>query len=629
MSMHTEETVRFSLLENVGQEDVEPVMDEIKILRIRALRTGVSERCLLRLSQIVSASITPPTVASSILQCMVPAEEVPENVVSALSGALCSRQLTLGVKRGILRWLGAAFHALDTNCNRVVLTRVLLGFLDTPLCADAVSLLVLLASRKTATSFTMSCISKASQRKPSDELAYLASVFERCRSGSAACNVAEEERLEVLGLAWQAHMNLLQQDLFGNIVYEHRPENLGLWGVDSSTGGEQVAEAIQAGALNLKAFLLNPEIQRVLANNSSGHHLQAYFDCRLFAVLTDIFWNSETASGSEFFRMLVSAVNTWQEIPPVVEQWLMKVVGFWDGDHYWEPILALISSLSLSSPSHFFMFIIEPLLRLLFFLELEKQIDIFRCLCNLCRFWGLVEVPRSRGEREPSLFGREPAPEPMSAVQQLSVQVGRISVALLQLHPNHVVEVMDAIFDFHHMRLNVFSKTSVTMLSALPWPVVAYSVHSRNPLLLDGISKVCISQQTLLGNLRQTFPQPWLKTRISMCNHQVAWLGQLLTGAWKEACDYGPHLPFAELRAVGLFSRESDLFKTESSDWPLALWWQPELHEQVSELCRKHRVQRHELILDEKMWHTFLTILASSQPYTAKLMAEITKVPEV
>ncbi|XP_075546076.1 uncharacterized protein LOC142579589 isoform X2 [Dermacentor variabilis] len=555
MAGHAESAVRCVASGNEHLVNSEQAMEHVRMLRAFALDTGLSADHMLQMSTVVTAPTTRSPMSKSLLHCMVPAKNVTKAVVFNFSGALCSDSISPAVKRDIIQWMAAAYHLFDGSCNIVLLCRSLLRLLDTSLSGDVVSLMLLLASKETATSFTMSMVSKASKKKPSDELLYLAHVLERCSPVQESHKAVEDEvnvKLDAVGSQWEAHMHKLQQELFGRVRHPYHAKELGVRCVGINTSSKQLLEA-------------------------------------------------------------------FEENPPAVEQWLMESVGLWDADHYWEQILALISSFSLASPNHFFLCIWEPIAQILFYQSLEMQVNIFQCFTELCRFWTLVEVPRSRGRRD-SIFVRTYEKETMHALERLITDLGRVGMALVQLHPNRLVEILLPVFEIYSMRLEVFRKARVIMLCLPEWPFVMLPVFSRNPLLIDGVCKMYLSLLDFLEEAKEHLPLTWLKTKISEYNNQAVWLGLALSGDWKGACAVGPQLSPSVLEAPEV--SPSDSYS------PLALWWQPALQERISELCRTHNVEPHEIVLIEDTWLAFINALADFQPHTAEFMRRISKMNE-
>ncbi|XP_075546075.1 uncharacterized protein LOC142579589 isoform X1 [Dermacentor variabilis] len=621
MAGHAESAVRCVASGNEHLVNSEQAMEHVRMLRAFALDTGLSADHMLQMSTVVTAPTTRSPMSKSLLHCMVPAKNVTKAVVFNFSGALCSDSISPAVKRDIIQWMAAAYHLFDGSCNIVLLCRSLLRLLDTSLSGDVVSLMLLLASKETATSFTMSMVSKASKKKPSDELLYLAHVLERCSPVQESHKAVEDEvnvKLDAVGSQWEAHMHKLQQELFGRVRHPYHAKELGVRCVGINTSSKQLLEAFERRPPDLMTVLLNPEILKAMA--SEGKHRQIdYFQSHLRIALNDVFRSPETDKGRHFLKSLASMVGILQENPPAVEQWLMESVGLWDADHYWEQILALISSFSLASPNHFFLCIWEPIAQILFYQSLEMQVNIFQCFTELCRFWTLVEVPRSRGRRD-SIFVRTYEKETMHALERLITDLGRVGMALVQLHPNRLVEILLPVFEIYSMRLEVFRKARVIMLCLPEWPFVMLPVFSRNPLLIDGVCKMYLSLLDFLEEAKEHLPLTWLKTKISEYNNQAVWLGLALSGDWKGACAVGPQLSPSVLEAPEV--SPSDSYS------PLALWWQPALQERISELCRTHNVEPHEIVLIEDTWLAFINALADFQPHTAEFMRRISKMNE-
>ncbi|XP_075546077.1 uncharacterized protein LOC142579589 isoform X3 [Dermacentor variabilis] len=452
MAGHAESAVRCVASGNEHLVNSEQAMEHVRMLRAFALDTGLSADHMLQMSTVVTAPTTRSPMSKSLLHCMVPAKNVTKAVVFNFSGALCSDSISPAVKRDIIQWMAAAYHLFDGSCNIVLLCRSLLRLLDTSLSGDVVSLMLLLASKETATSFTMSMVSKASKKKPSDELLYLAHVLERCSPVQESHKAVEDEvnvKLDAVGSQWEAHMHKLQQELFGRVRHPYHAKELGVRCVGINTSSKQLLEAFERRPPDLMTVLLNPEILKAMA--SEGKHRQIdYFQSHLRIALNDVFRSPETDKGRHFLKSLASMVGILQENPPAVEQWLMESVGLWDADHYWEQILALISSFSLASPNHFFLCIWEPIAQILFYQSLEMQVNIFQCFTELCRFWTLVEVPRSRGRRD-SIFVRTYEKETMHALERLITDLGRVGMALVQLHPNRLVEILLPVFEIYSM----------------------------------------------------------------------------------------------------------------------------------------------------------------------------------
>lgn len=593
-------------------------MEHVRKLRVFARETGLSADHMQQLSTIISAPRTRSLLAKPLLQCMVPAENVTKQVVLAFSGALCNDSLSPAVKRDIMQWMVAVHHLFDNSCNLVLLCRCLLRLLDTSLCGDAVTLMLLLASKKTATSFTMSTISKAMQRKPSDELLYFAYVLERCRFDPGSRKVIEDKKMDAIGSVWEVHVHQLQQELFGKVRHRYRSKELGMKCTGIDTSSNQLSEALERRPLDLMRVLLNPEILMAMASEEK-HRQLAHFQGNLRITLNDLFRSPENVQGREFLTSLSRMVSILEENPPVVDQWLMECMAAWDGDHYWEQILALVSNFSLTSPGHFLSCIWEPLMQLFFFQSLEKQVNIFQCLTELCRFWCLVEVPRSQGHRD-FVFERTYGEGTVKALTHLVSELNRIGMALVELHPDRLVEILVPVFELYHMRLDVFRKSGVALICLPEWQFLVLSVFSRNILLIDGVSRMYISLLEFFEEVRECFERPWLKSMISEFNNQVTWLGLALAGDWKGAIAVGPKLSPKVLEAAGV--------PLSDSYSPVALWWQPAVKEAVLTLCHTHNIEPHEISSSDDIWFTFLNILAASQPHTAKLMRQISNLTE-
>nr|XP_037276554.1 uncharacterized protein LOC119169619 [Rhipicephalus microplus] len=165
MTSRAEKAVRFLVSGNGKLESSGQTMEHIRKLRALAKEAGLSADHMLQLSTVITAPDTRSPLAKPLLQCLVPAENVTKQLILAFSGALCSDSLSPAVKRDIMQWMVAVHHLFDSSCNLVLLCRSLLRLLDTSLSGDAVTLLLLLASEGTATSFTRSAVSKAMQRK--------------------------------------------------------------------------------------------------------------------------------------------------------------------------------------------------------------------------------------------------------------------------------------------------------------------------------------------------------------------------------------------------------------------------------------------------------------------------------
>ncbi|KAL1454774.1 hypothetical protein MTO96_043669 [Rhipicephalus appendiculatus] len=536
MAARAERAIRFLVSGNGQLESSGKTMEHIRKLRAFAKEAGLSADHMLQLSKVITAP-------------------------------------------------GTLHHLFDNSCNLVLLCRSLLRLLDTSLSGDAITLMLLLASEETATSFTMSTIFKAMQRKPSDELLYLAYVLERCHFGPGSRKVIEDEKMDALGSLWEVHVHQLQQELFGKVKHPYRSKELGVQCAGINTNSNQLSGALERHPLDLMRVLLNPEILKAMA--SEGKHRQlAHFQGNLRITLNDVFRRPENVQGKEFLTSLARMVSILQESPPAVDQWLMECMAVWDGHHYWEQILALVSNFSLTSPGHFLSCIWEPLMRLFFFQSLEKQVNIFRCLTELCRFWCLVEVPRSQGRRD-FVFDRTFGEGTVKAIMHLVSELNRIGMALVELHPDRLVEIMVPVFELYHMRLEVFRKSRVVLMCLPEWQFLMLPVFSRNMLLIDGVSRMCLSMLDFLEEVREYFEWPWLKTMIGEFNHQVSWLGLALGGDWKGACAVGPKLSPKLLEASGV--------SLSDSYCPVALWWQPAVKEAVAQLCHTHKIEPHEI----------------------------------
>ncbi|XP_070384513.1 centromere protein I-like isoform X2 [Dermacentor albipictus] len=594
------DAVRFLVSGDGRLENLEEANQHLCMLRAFALDAGISAEDMLQLSMVVTSLSTESFTAKSLLLCMVPGTSIAKDVILKFSGALCRDSISSAVKRELLQWMAATYHLFDKSCNIVLLCRALLRLLDTSLSDEAVNLMLLLASKDTATPFTMSVVSKASHRKPSDKLQYLAHVLEKCHP------VPESHKAV-------------------------KDEELGVQRVGVNTSIKQLMEAFERRPLDLTTALLNPEILKAMA--SVGKHRQIdYFQGHLRIALNDVFHSPETDKGRDFLKSLARMVGILQENPPAVEQWLMKWVGMWNVDRYWEQILALISSFSLTSPKHFFLCIWEPLVQVLFYQSFEMQVNIFQCFTELCRFWALVEVPRSLGKRN-SVFVKTYEKETMNALERLITGIGHVGMALVQLHPNRLIEILLPVFEFYYMqscpykpswtfliaaagwvllvpcrivhnwghyvchvlrvgdrawRLEVFREARVIMLCLPEWAFVMLPVFSRNPLLIDGVCKMYLSLMDFLEEAKEHLSWPWFKPKIREYNNQVVWLGLALSGDWKAACAVGPQFSPSTLEAMGPFLSDSDS--------PFALWWLPGLRESVSELCYTHMIEPNEIV---------------------------------
>ncbi|XP_075743288.1 uncharacterized protein LOC119169378 isoform X1 [Rhipicephalus microplus] len=611
MTSRAEKAVRFLVSGNGKLESSGQTMEHIRKLRALAKEAGLSADHMLQLSTVITAPDTRSPLAKPLLQCLVPAENVTKQLILAFSGALCSDSLSPAVKRDIMQWMVAVHHLFDSSCNLVLLCRSLLRLLDTSLSGDAVTLLLLLASESTATSFTRSAVSKAMQRKPSDELLYLTYVLERCRFPGSR-KAIKDEKMEAVGSLWEVHVHQLQQELFGKVKHRYNSKDLGLQCGSINTGSSQLLEALERHPLDLMKVLLNPEILKAMV--SEGKHRQlAYFQGQLRITLNDVFMSPENVEGNKFLTSLATMVSILQENPPAVDKWLMNCVATWNGDHYWEQILALVSNFSLTSPDHFFSCIWEPLMQLFFFQSLEKQVSIFRCLTELCRFWCLVEVPRSQGCRG-FVFDRTYGEGTVKALTHLVSELNRIGMALVEFHPDRLVEIMVPIFELYHMRLNMFRKSRVALMGLPEWQFIMLPVLSRNSLLIDGLSRTCLSLLEFMEDARECFEQPWLKAMTNEFHDQVSWLGLALAGEWKRACAVGPKLSPKVLEALGVSL--SDTY------CPVALWWQPTVKDAVAKLCQTHNIEPHEIAQSADTWSAFLDILAASQPHTTELMRQ-------
>ncbi|KAL3219231.1 hypothetical protein MRX96_050525, partial [Rhipicephalus microplus] len=76
------------------------------------------------------------------------------------------------------------------------------------------------------------------------------------------------------------------------------------------------------------------------------------------------------------------------------------------------------------------------------------QVSIFGCLTELCHFWCLVEVPRSQGCRG-FVFDRTYGEGTVKALTHLVSEVNRIGMALVEFHPDRLVEIMVPIFELY------------------------------------------------------------------------------------------------------------------------------------------------------------------------------------
>ncbi|KAL3193187.1 hypothetical protein MRX96_018018 [Rhipicephalus microplus] len=589
MTARAEKAVRFLVSGNGKLESSGQTMEHIRKLRALAKEAGLSADHMLQLSTIITAPDTRSSLAKPLLH-------------DSLSPA---------VKRDIMQWMVAVHHLFGSSCNLVLLCRSLLKLLDTSLSGDAVTLLLLLASEGTATSFTRSAVSKAMQRKPSDELLYLTYVLERCRFPGSHKNI-KDEKMDAVGSLWEVHVHQLQQELFGKVKHRYNSKDLGLQCGSINTDSSQLLEALERHPLDLMKVLLNPEILKAMVNE--GKHRQlAYFQGQLRITLNDVFRSPENVQGKKFLTSLATMVSILQENPPAVDKWLMNCVATWDGDHYWEQILALVSNFSLTSPDHFFSCIWEPLMQLFFFQSLEKQVSIFRCLTELCRFWCLVEVPRSQGCRG-FVFDRTYGEGTVKALTHLVSELNRVGMALVEFHPDRLVEIMVPIFELYHMRLDMFRKSGVALMGLPEWQFIMLPVISRNSLLIDVLSRTCLSLLEFMEDARECFEQPWLKAMTNEFHDQVSWLGLALAGEWKRACAVGPKLSPKLLEALGVSL--SDTY------CPVALWWQPAVKDAVAKLCQAHNIEPHEIAQSADTWSTFLNILAASQPHTTGLMRQ-------
>ncbi|KAL3237208.1 hypothetical protein MRX96_048230 [Rhipicephalus microplus] len=259
MTSRAEKAVRFLVSGNGKLESSGQTMEHIRKLRALAKEAGLSADHMLQLSTVITAPDTrselqcdfqDPPLAKPLLQCLVPAENVTKQLILAFSGALCSDSLSPAVKRDIMQWMVAVHHLFDSSCNLVLLCRSLLRLLDTSLSGDAVTLLLLLASEGTATSFTRSAVSKAMQRKPSDELLYLTYVLERCRFPGSR-KAIKDEKMDAVGSLWEVHVHQLQQELFGKVKHRYNSKDLGLQCGSINTGSSQLLEALEVRLLKI------------------------------------------------------------------------------------------------------------------------------------------------------------------------------------------------------------------------------------------------------------------------------------------------------------------------------------------------------------------------------------------
>lgn len=600
-----EEAIRFFSSEKKTSRSAKKYAE---ILRECASERGLSADHLDSLSKVVTCPDTSPSLAQFLLKCMVPEGQVTNDVVVNLAGGLCSKRMPDSLKRHVVQWMCAVFHLLDGGCNRVLLVRVLLSLLDTSVASCAANLLVLLASKQTATSFAMSRIAKASEKKPS-ELLFLGTVFEKCRSGPAAHVTFSNASVDALGMAWQECMHQVQRDLFGYIMHPYTAKALPP--PDIFHNGDTRFK-MNNSPESLTALLESPSIAKCFANEG-GQQLRARLDRQLRAELNKVFQSPESDTGKKLLGQVVVLSKTLQELPPCVEACLAVWLNFWDGDQYAEEILALVSLFPMASPEIFFLSILKPLFLRSFFLGLDMQIKVFQCLSNLCHFWSAVEVPRLQGRRR-SFFERMYEPDVMiEALPRLVVNLDLIAMALLQLNPDHMVEVTMHVLDLYLLRLEVQKQTRVAVLSQPLWECLIISAYSSSPLLLESVSKVLYRHLRSLEQLRDHVAQPWVRSMLVEHDCQVAWLGLVLRGGMREAGAIGPCLRSETLQAAGLP-------EPGSRDSPLALWWQPALQGDVEALCRKYSVLPRDLPMDQKMWKAFVSIVARYHLHTAELL---------
>ncbi|XP_075743297.1 uncharacterized protein LOC142761699 isoform X3 [Rhipicephalus microplus] len=572
MTSRAEKAVRFLVSGNGKLESSGQTIKHIRKLRALAKEAGLSADHMLQLSTVITAPDTRSPLARPLLQCLVPAENVTKQLILAFSGALCSDSLFPAVKRDIMQWMVAVHHLFDSSCNLVLLCRSLLRLLDTSLYGDAVTLLLLLASEGTATSFTRSAVSKAMQRKPSDELLYLTYILERCRFPGSR-KAIKDEKMDAVGSLWEVHVHQLQQELFGKVKHRYNSKttkallpftknvtvahcefillDLGLQCGSINTGSSQLLEALERHPLDLMKVFLNPEILKAMV--SEGKHRQlAHFQGLLRITLNDVFRSPENVQGKKFLTSLATMVSI-------------------------------------------------------------LQVSIFRCLTELCRFWCLVEVPRSQGCRG-FVFDRTYGEGTVKALTYLVSELNRIGMALVEFHPDRLVEIMVPIFELYHMRLDMFRKSGVALMGLPEWQFIMLPVLSRNSLLIDGLSRTCLSLLEFMEDARECFEQPWLKAMTNEFHDQVSWLGLALAGEWKRACAVGPKLSPKLLEALGV--------SLSDTCCPVALWWQPAVKDAVAKLCQTHNIEPHEIAQSADTWSAFLDILAASQSHTTKLMRQ-------
>ncbi|KAL3223758.1 hypothetical protein MRX96_049677 [Rhipicephalus microplus] len=160
----------------------------------------------------------------------------------------------------------------------------------------------------------------------------------------------------------------------------------------------------------------------------------------------------------------------------------------------------------------------------------------------------------------------------------------------------------------------MFRKSGVALMGLPEWQFVMLPVLSRNTLLIDGLSRTCLSLLEFMEDARECFEQPWLKAMTNEFHDQVSWLGLALAGEWKRACAVGPKLSPKVLEALGVSL--SDTY------CPVALWWQPTIKDAVAKLCQTHNIEPHEIAQSADTWSAFLDILAASQPHTTELMRQ-------
>lgn len=211
--------------------------------------------------------------------------------------------------------------------------------------------------------------------QPSTELSYLASIFNTYKPGFFTTTTMKPMLRDWYEHTWIKHMRTLQHNLLNKMERPFSLYDIGKTVFSPKTDREQAVKTLEYEPIDVLRLLCHGNMD-IFFECQLSQDLQWHIDHLVARKLSETFHNPESPEGLVFLEMLVEGAQGLQEGFPAVEKFLFSYLMLWDGVHYFDFVMQLISTISTESPGSFFSSVFYPMKEIFCFSSLQDQVEL-------------------------------------------------------------------------------------------------------------------------------------------------------------------------------------------------------------------------------------------------------------